>query len=91
MELTDNRDELAWTAKLLHYLPQFISADSVDGLCEIDKSHEQIAVLLLAFFLELVCSKYYVDSSRSSTETALAFWKETLLKVLIGTVEQDAS
>ena len=91
MELTDNRDELAWTAKLLHYLPQAISADSVEGLCEIDKSHEQVIVLLLAFFLELACSKYYVDSSTSSTETALAFWKETLLKVLIETVEQDAS
>ena len=45
---------------------------------------------LLAVFLELACSEYHVGSSTFSAETTLAFWEETLSKILVEGVEQDA-
>lgn len=48
------------------------------------------SLLFLAFFLELVCSEYHVGSSTFSAETTLAFWEETLSKILVEGVEQDA-
>ena len=90
MELSDECDELAGATKLLHYLPQAISADCVKGLCQIDKGHEEVAVLLLTFLLELSRSKNHVCCPSPSTKATLAFWEETLLKVLEKAVEQDA-
>ena len=91
MELSDNRDESAGVAKLLHYLPQALSADRIEDLGQIDEGHEEVAVLLLVFFLELTCCKYHVDSYTPYTETTLTLWEETVLKVLQKAIDKDSS
>ena len=63
-----------WTccgAKLLHDLPQVVPADRVESLCHTDKGHAEVAVLLLAFFLELARSKNHVRCPTFGTEAAL--------------------
>ena len=91
MELSDNRDESAGAAKLLHYLPQALSADRIEGLGHINQGYEEVAVLLLAFFLELTCCKYHVDSFTPYTEATLTLWEETVLKLLQKAIDKDAS
>ena len=80
MKLSDDHCDLARTAKLLNYL----SKPSLLRSTKVPKKS------LLAFFLELACSKYHVGRSTFWAETTLAFWKETLSKMLDEGVEQDA-
>jgi hypothetical protein len=81
MELSHDCDEIAGAAKLLHDFPQAFSADRIESLGQIDKGHEEVAVLLLALFLKLAGSKYHVNGATFSTKAALTFWEESLLKV----------
>lgn len=91
MELLDNRGEYAETPKLLTYHPQAMSADRIEGLGQVDEGQEEVAMLLLAFFLELACGRYHIDSSALCAEAALVFWEETLLRVLKEMIEQDTT
>ena len=42
--------ELVGTAKLLLRLPQAVSAYRIEGLGQVNKSHKEVAILLLALF-----------------------------------------
>ena len=42
--------ELVGTAKLLLLLPQAVSAYRIEGLGQVNKSHKEVAILLLALF-----------------------------------------
>lgn len=57
MKLSDDRYELAGTAKRLHYLPQAASPYFIEGLGQVNEGHKEVAMLLLAYLLELACSK----------------------------------
>ena len=80
MKLSDDHCDLAQAAKLLNYLPK----PSLRRSTKVPKKS------LLAFFLELACSEYHVGRSTFWAETTLAFWVETLSKMLDEGVEQDA-
>lgn len=47
----------AGTAKRLHYLPQAASPYFIEGLGQVNEGHKEVAMLLLAYLLELACSK----------------------------------
>ena len=65
----DDRHEPDWTAKLLHYLPQAVYAHRIEGLGQVNYGHEEDAMLLFTFFLELAWSKYHVGNSIIWAET----------------------
>ena len=73
--LSDDRYEPDWTAKLLHYLPQAVYAHRIEGLGQVNYGHEEDAMLLTAFFLELAWSKYHVGNSTIWAETTLGVWE----------------
>jgi len=73
VELMHHTDELIWTAKLCHDLPQSLATNSVKGLCQVYKRYVEVSVLFLTLFLELPCSKHHVSSSTAFPEATLTF------------------
>ena len=63
MTLLDDRYGLAETARILHYFPQAVFPHRIEGFGQINEGHKMVAILPLAFFLELACNEYHVDSS----------------------------
>ena len=82
MEVTNNCSKPAGATKLLHDFPQAFPADSVKGIGKINKCHKEVAVLLLAFLLELLCRKEYVYSSSFHVEVTLTFQEQALFLML---------
>ena len=80
-------NEFAGSGKFLHDRPQVISADHVERICQIDKGHVEVALLLLAFFLDLTCNEDYVRCSRLGADAAMTLWHVTLFEMLRETVE----
>ena len=77
MKLPDENVQPTLAAKFLQYLLQDLS-----------RKVTKRSLLLLAFFLELVCRKYHVYSSTFRPKDALALWKKLLLKVQERVFEQ---
>ena len=63
VNLLDDRHGLAETARILHYFPQAVFSHCIEGFGQINEGHKMVAILTLAFFLELACSEYHVGSS----------------------------
>ena len=54
---------------------------TVKRLGQVDEGHVEVAVLLLAFFLELAGCEDHICCFTFSAKTALAFWKQAGFKV----------
>ena len=63
VKLSNDRYELAGTAKILHYLLQDVSSYLIEGLGQINDGPKEVATLLLSIFLELEWGEYHVGSS----------------------------
>ena len=90
VNLLDDRHGLAETARILHYFPQAVFSHCIEGFGQINEGHKMVAILPLAFFLELACSEYHVGSSTFWAESTLIFWEESPLKMLNDAVQQNA-
>ena len=75
MTLPNHMDETAWAAKLGHDLPEALMTDCVEGLGQVNEDRVELAILLLAFLLELLSRKQHVNCTMPLSETTLALWK----------------
>mgnify|MGYP006921657369 CR=1 FL=1 len=71
VEFSCNADEAFRATKLLHYLPEAISAHSIKGLREVNKCHHQGHIVFLSFLLYLSGSKDHVGSTAIFAEATL--------------------
>lgn len=89
MELPDNGDEPVWTTKFFHDPPEAISANSVEGLGQVDERGVE-APVLLDTLLQLACSKDHISRPAARSKATLALGKTTIFKVHQQVVEKDA-
>ena len=90
MEQPDHGNGFFWAAKLCNNVPETLSAHSIEGLGIVNKHCVQWPLLLLAFFLELVCCKDHVDCSSSPPKTALTLWKMAMFNMGIQPIQQNS-
>lgn len=90
MELPDNGDEPVWTTKFFHDPPEAISANSVEGLGQVDERGVEAPVLLDTLLLQLACSKDHISRRAARSKATLALGKKTILKVHQQAVEKEA-
>lgn len=69
--------------------PQTFSINIIEGLGQVDKGEEQVAVLLLTFLLQLPCNKDHVNGPFVFPEAALALWQRSLVKMCFEMVQQN--
>lgn len=60
MKLSNDRFELAGTAKIFHYLQQDVSSHRIEGLGQINDGPKEVAMLLPSILLELEWGEYHV-------------------------------
>ncbi|BHF72318.1 hypothetical protein SprV_0401538200 [Sparganum proliferum] len=91
MELTHYLSESFGTAEFPHDFPQSLTIHSVEGFRQILEGRAQVGPHLLAILSQLTGSKDHVRGPTMTAEAALTFRQETLLQVVVQTVEKDAN
>ena len=91
MKLSNDRFELAGTAKIFHYLLQDVSSHRIEGLGQINDGPKEVAMLLPSILLELEWGEYHVGMQFGRCERKPHWFSgRRPCKMLDEAVKQDA-